>query len=336
MKTNIQIQCIDQTLMITNEPVIACGGVNEDTVTFEFCPMWDGLAKTATFYTDKEPENVYEILLQNDSCVIPHEVLTCEGILNIGVRGVEGEIVVRTSENIKYKIVKGAPRGTNTAVEPTPDVYQIMLANTEEAKSTANGAKSTVVNLMDLFFHDGVLRTSDDSNPLLISPVEGEYKYKSEHGHVFIKGRCELFPETTWTPKSLASEHYEVIGYRLNIRTGDIEAKQWTNVSVATIAGYRTIRDLTDKVNLPVRDNNTYHDVLTALILIPGGATEITADMIEDLRGNERYCGYVTSLVCTAENNASDKAPAHTYSTEDIVAGSASTEPEGTLHLVIE
>ena len=30
------------------------------------------------------------------------------------------------------------------------------------------------------------------------------------------------------------------------------------------------------------------------------------------------------------------KAPAHTWGTEDIEAGSASTEPTGTLHLVIE
>lgn len=31
-----------------------------------------------------------------------------------------------------------------------------------------------------------------------------------------------------------------------------------------------------------------------------------------------------------------NKAPAHTYGTTDITAGSASSEPEGTLHLVIE
>ena len=30
------------------------------------------------------------------------------------------------------------------------------------------------------------------------------------------------------------------------------------------------------------------------------------------------------------------RAPAHTYGTTDIEAGSASTEPNGTLHLVIE
>jgi hypothetical protein len=30
------------------------------------------------------------------------------------------------------------------------------------------------------------------------------------------------------------------------------------------------------------------------------------------------------------------KAPAHTYSTTDVEAGSASSEPEGTLHLVLE
>jgi hypothetical protein len=36
------------------------------------------------------------------------------------------------------------------------------------------------------------------------------------------------------------------------------------------------------------------------------------------------------------EGRFDGKAPAHTYGTEDIVEGSASSEPEGTLHFVIE
>lgn len=35
------------------------------------------------------------------------------------------------------------------------------------------------------------------------------------------------------------------------------------------------------------------------------------------------------------EAQLASKAPAHTYGTEDIVEGSASSEPEGTLHFVI-
>ena len=37
-----------------------------------------------------------------------------------------------------------------------------------------------------------------------------------------------------------------------------------------------------------------------------------------------------------AQETANSKAPAYTYGTEDIEAGSASTEPNGTLHFVYE
>lgn len=141
MKTNIQIQCIDQVLTITNEPIVASGGVNEDTVTFDFCPLWDGLVKTAVFFADRKPEDIYEVVLSEDSCVIPHEVLSDEGVLNIGVRGSNDDVVIRTTHIVKYKIVKGAPRGTNVPEEPTPDIYQQILEIMTDAQECAENAE---------------------------------------------------------------------------------------------------------------------------------------------------------------------------------------------------
>ena len=40
--------------------------------------------------------------------------------------------------------------------------------------------------------------------------------------------------------------------------------------------------------------------------------------------------------VAEANKTAEGKAPAYTYGTKDIEAGSASTEPEGTIHYVYE
>lgn len=40
--------------------------------------------------------------------------------------------------------------------------------------------------------------------------------------------------------------------------------------------------------------------------------------------------------VTEAKKEAEAKAPAHTWGTEDIEAGSPSNEPTGTIHLVIE
>lgn len=352
--TCIKLKTVDQRLTVVQQPVLASGDVGTVRVEYALDSYWDGYTPSGTFYNGKQPEDVYEQLLDDGACVIPWEVLQEDGVLYIGLRGVDAAGLVKTAAPVRYRVEKGSPRGNGTTVEPTPDVYQSMLTRISDAESSTKAARRAVVSALDGMFTDGVLHASD-LDAMLVSPVAGEYKYMSRYGNVYIRGYGQFFSDTTWTPKSWANDHYEVIGYRLNFKTGEIEAKQWTNVSVTTIAGYRSIRDLTDGVNLPIRGNAKYHDVLTALILIPGGATEITADMIEDLRGDKKCCGYVTSLVCTAsevpdevidqitaaavaaaENAVSDKAPAHTYSTEDITAGSASTEPEGTLHFVIE
>lgn len=48
----------------------------------------------------------------------------------------------------------------------------------------------------------------------------------------------------------------------------------------------------------PVRTADM-HDLVLALVYVPAGASEITADNLTDVRSNEWYCGYVRSLVDT-------------------------------------
>ena len=73
-QTIIKVKCTDQTLEITEAPVIASGGFWEDKVMFEFCPLWDGFTKTATFYI-KKGETYYAEVDTDSTCIIPHEVL---------------------------------------------------------------------------------------------------------------------------------------------------------------------------------------------------------------------------------------------------------------------
>lgn len=126
--SDIKIKCVDQTLTFVNAPVIASGGVIEDRVVFDFCPLWNGYVKTAVFYRDKT-EVYYKLLEADDSCDIPAEVLTSSGIVYIGVFGVKDESR-RTSELLAYSISEGAVLN----IAPTVDVYaQILeaLANTK-------------------------------------------------------------------------------------------------------------------------------------------------------------------------------------------------------------
>lgn len=126
-QTIIKMKCTDQALEIIEAPVIASGGFKEDAILFEFCPLWDGFIKTATFYI-KKGETYYAELDSDNTCIIPHEVLEKAGNIFFGVVGVNSDNITRTSEVIKYKIVQGAISEDHKPSDPTPDIYEQILA----------------------------------------------------------------------------------------------------------------------------------------------------------------------------------------------------------------
>ena len=131
-RTIIRMQCVDQTLHIISKPTLASGGINEDIIKFSFCDLWEGFAKVAIFYTDPELP-YFQPLDENDSCIIPWEVLTKDGVLYIGVFGEGADGTLRTSKLVSYKIAKGAiTEGLNPS-DPTPELWEQMLALARQA-----------------------------------------------------------------------------------------------------------------------------------------------------------------------------------------------------------
>ena len=127
MSTIIKVRCTDQVLTYENTPVIASGGLEEDFVSFEFCSKWDGLVKTAVFW--RSEKDAYHVLLEeDDTCPIPPEVLAVEGVIYFGVFGVSETGKQRTSEVLRYNIVKGAITEDSKPSDPTPDIYTQILA----------------------------------------------------------------------------------------------------------------------------------------------------------------------------------------------------------------
>lgn len=122
--STISVKCVDQVLTITNSPVLASGGVNENFIQFDFCPLWAGYAKICVFY--QQPGNYYYSLIDAaDKCAIPAECCTSAGKLYFGVIGTK-DGVTRTSELLVYRLVQGVM----TEIEdPTPDVYQQVLSS---------------------------------------------------------------------------------------------------------------------------------------------------------------------------------------------------------------
>ena len=124
MSTTIKIKCIDQTLTYEGTPIVASGGVNEDYVQFEFCPLWDGFSKVAVFYQNKGAI-YYSLVSTENIAVVPKEVIATKGIMYLGVLGVKDN-VTRTSQVLEYRIENGALDGF-TPIEPTPEIYQQIL-----------------------------------------------------------------------------------------------------------------------------------------------------------------------------------------------------------------
>ena len=121
--SQIQVKAIDQNIVFVDTPRIYSGGVNTDSVRFEFDKVWDGYLKTAVFYTDIK--NPYFVVMTDNECVIPSEVIANTGKLYIGVVGVLDDKVI-TSEVVVYDI----PQGAVTPMEAplAEDVWQQILA----------------------------------------------------------------------------------------------------------------------------------------------------------------------------------------------------------------
>lgn len=130
--STIQVSCVDQTLVLTNTPLIASGGIEEDYVSFSFCPLWQDYFKTAVFWRS-EAEAYHVVLDASNSCMIPVEVLQEDGAIFFGVFGVNEDGVQRTSEVLRYTIVKGVITQDTQPSDPTPDIYTQLLQACAEA-----------------------------------------------------------------------------------------------------------------------------------------------------------------------------------------------------------
>lgn len=118
--TILSAKCSDQSLCLVSAPLIASGGMNETKLTVEFSSEWNMLKKTAVFYRTEDA--VYHVLMEDDSCFIPKEVLTDDGIFCFGIMGTKGD-TVRTSEIVRYSVRKGAVTEATAVPDPTPDIY---------------------------------------------------------------------------------------------------------------------------------------------------------------------------------------------------------------------
>ena len=139
--TTITLMTIDQILSVTDQPKITSGDRDTDKIRVEFDEVWQKYTKSAVFYTDYD-NRVYEILMDSDECIIPHEVLAKAGTLYIGIRGVNLDTnAVKTSTLVKYKIENGAPSGSEAALPPTATDYQQIISIMKDTNAIAHSVR---------------------------------------------------------------------------------------------------------------------------------------------------------------------------------------------------
>lgn len=134
--SEIKVKCLAQNLRFENMPEIFSGDVNYDTVVFDFCEKWIGFTKTAIFYRSRD-EVYYQLLDENDRCIVPKEVLKDKGTIYIGAFGVQNDIVL-TSEVIPYRILLGAKSDDIITPDPTPDIFEQLISDYDEIKKLMN------------------------------------------------------------------------------------------------------------------------------------------------------------------------------------------------------
>jgi len=155
--TVINLYTADQHLIAAQKVKIASGDVESVQLQVVFDDAWnDYSARTAVFHTAKNTTPV-EMLLTDDACVVPHEVLAEAGTLFIGVRGatIDGT-AIKTSTLVKYKIEQGADAGYTT-LNPTMDLYQQFLA-------AVNGHLDPFTTALNKRFEDYVAEVNETLN----------------------------------------------------------------------------------------------------------------------------------------------------------------------------
>lgn len=130
----------------------------------------------------------------------------------------------------------------------------------------------------------GVAKTKNED--FKINILDG-LQIRQNAGTVYLLGKKYEFKGEVRTFANSTSGRRTALFFRLN-KTDNSIIGYWkgckTDVAeIVTISGSET---------LPVR-NDQYFDVVIAYVDIPAGTTQLTVDMIHDLRGDPAYCGYV-------------------------------------------
>lgn len=127
--------------VITGEDCLIVGDNSNYIAEFTFDKEWNGVTKTARFISCNG--SYVDVILKNDQCPIPCEVLKC-GYCGVGVYSAE-----MTTTKHKFFVTKSVKDETGCVCEPTPDVYEQLLKKIDGIVISGGGTGTTDYNDLD-------------------------------------------------------------------------------------------------------------------------------------------------------------------------------------------
>lgn len=197
---------------------------------FNFTYDWDNKTKTAIF---KNENNVFNVILENNRCLIPHEVIK-KGWFSLSVFA--GDLI--TANTVVISVAESGLIDGATPIPPTPDVYNTILNIANDAKSIAQNIESRA-NLGEFNGADGqdgkgiteILKTGTEGNidTYTIHYTDGTTStfeiangtgITPEQGAIWIQGILVLSNgifSTDTARKLTEEERYEMFGMPSNV-----------------------------------------------------------------------------------------------------------------------
>lgn len=121
-----------QKIKLSSDEFVVSDSRNFLKASFVFSDEWEGLTKTAIFiFSDK----VYNVLLQEDTCLVPYEVIKPMGF-TVSIYGVKSLTEI-TTDNTFVSVSKSGYKIGEAPPDPTPTIYNQLINSFDEKISTA-------------------------------------------------------------------------------------------------------------------------------------------------------------------------------------------------------
>ncbi len=115
-----------EILKADTEVILYSGNVATYTFTFRFDTHWDGLSGIAVF---TKGGVTYNVVIDNDMLVVPHEILETAGMCQFGIYAVTKDDNAKriSSCRLLFEVKPGAYTNGEAPKPPTPDVWESLF-----------------------------------------------------------------------------------------------------------------------------------------------------------------------------------------------------------------